>query len=202
MTEIPCLLLAAGASVRMGQLKQLLPWGKHTLIEHQVQTLVNTGNPVLVVLGHKADQIRPLLNNYPVKTCINQLWENGMGVSIALGIKNLEEEFPNAAGVLICLADQALITSSHYEKMIGIFQEGFQQIIVSSSPSGWQGVPALFDRAYFGELRRLGGKEGARKIFRAHAQRVTTMESVDILEDMDTPGAYQRLLKKFSNTGK
>lgn len=202
MTEIPVLLLAAGASSRMGQAKQLLPWGNHTLIEHQVRTLTKTGNPVLVVLGHKADQILPVLTNYPVKTCVNKLWENGMGSSIAHGVKYLDKEYPEAAGVLITQLDQPLITSSHCERMCNIFHPGSQQIIVSSSSSGWHGVPVLFDRIYFGELQRLNGENGARKIFRSHAQAVQTLEAGDILEDMDTPEAYHRLLEKGLRDGR
>ena len=197
MTEIPFLLLAAGASSRMGQAKQLLPWGKGTLIEHQVQTLLKTSNPVLVMLGHQADQIRPVLNKYPVKICINKLWKNGIGSSISQGIKSLEKVFPNAAGVLISQVDQAMITSSHFEKMIKAFKPESQQIIVSSSPSGWQGVPVLFDRRYFAELQRLSGDEGARKVFRSHEGAVQILEAPDILEDMDTPEAYQLQLDRY-----
>jgi molybdenum cofactor cytidylyltransferase len=124
MTEIILLLLAAGASHRMGQAKQLLPWGRATLIEHQVQTLLKTENPVVVVVGHEADRIVPILDNYPVRICINKRWENGMGSSIARGIIYLEKEFPGAAGVLISQVDQPLITTSHYVKMHGNFHPG------------------------------------------------------------------------------
>lgn len=197
MAEIPCLLLAAGSSSRMGRAKQLLPWGECTLIEHQVQTLLKTGQPVVVVLGHKADQIRPVLNNYPVKIFINKLWEYGMGSSIAQGIKYLDKEFPEAAGALITQLDQPLLTRAHFEKILNTFYPGCKQIIVSQSPSGWQGVPVLFDRIYFEELQRLSGDEGARMIFRSHARAVQSLEAGDILEDMDTPGAYQKMLENY-----
>jgi molybdenum cofactor cytidylyltransferase len=197
MADIPCLLLAAGASSRMGRTKQLLPWGECTLLEHQVQTLLKTGQPVVVVLGHKADQIRPVLTKYPVKICINTRWENGIGSSIAHGISYLDKEFPEAAGVLITQLDQPLLSRSHFEKILSSFSPGSRQIIVSGSPSGWQGVPVLFDRAYFGALRNLHGDEGARKVFQSHAGAVQALEAGDILEDMDTPETYQKLLEKY-----
>lgn len=197
MADIPCLLLAAGASSRMGRTKQLLPWGACTLIEHQVQTLLKTGHPVVVVLGCEADQIRPVLTEYPVKICINTRWENGMGSSIAHGISYLEKEFPGANGVLITQLDQPLLTRSHFERILKAYSPGSRQIIVSQSPSGWQGVPVLFDRAYFGALQDLNGDEGARKVFQSHADAVQAMEAGDILEDMDTPGTYQKLLEKY-----
>ena len=51
MNNIPNLLLAAGASRRMGTPKQLLPWRGKTLIEHQIETLLKTDQEVYVVLG-------------------------------------------------------------------------------------------------------------------------------------------------------
>jgi len=197
MADIPCLLLAAGASSRMGRAKQLLPWGECTLIEHQVQTLLKTGHPVVVVLGHRADQIQPIIDKFHVKICINKLWKNGIGSSIAHGIKYLEKEFPEADGVLITQIDQPLLSTSHFERMLSTFRPESQKIIVSLSPSGWQGVPVLFDRVYFGELENLGGDQGARKVFRSHADAVQTVEAGNILEDMDTPETYQKLLDKY-----
>jgi len=197
MAEIPCLLLAAGASSRMGRDKQLLPWGELTLIEHQVQTLLNTGNQVVVVLGHNAKEIQAVLHTYPVEICINKHWENGIGNSIARGINFLERKFPNAAGALICQVDQALITSTHFNKMFRTFRPGSRQILVSSSPSGWQGVPVLFDSRYFAELQNLSSDEGARNVFRDHAEAVQILETGDILDDMDTPESYHKLLETY-----
>lgn len=194
MVEIPILLLAAGASRRMGQAKQLLPWGKSTLIEHQVQTLLRTAKPVLVVVGHLSERILPLLEAYPVRILEYKHWERGMGSSISFGIGELERRFPKADGVLITHLDQALLTESHINEMLSIFQPKSAQIVVSCSSSGWEGVPVLFDRVYFESLQLLGGEEGARKIFRQHPRQIVRIESSDLLEDMDTPEAYQRLL--------
>jgi molybdenum cofactor cytidylyltransferase len=198
MDEIPILLLAAGASHRMGQAKQLLPWGNHTLIEHQVQTLRKTGKPVVVVLGHQWDRVVPLLEKYPVWVLIHKHWDKGMGSSISFGIRELGKEFREAGGALISQLDQPLITVSHYNRMLSTFQPGSQQIVVSRSASGWEGVPVLFDRYYFEALQILGGEEGARKIFRQHSGHVISIESNDVLEDMDTPEAYEQLFAKFS----
>ncbi len=181
----------------MGRPKPLLKWGKVTLMDHQVQTLLKTGNPVVVVLGHGADEIGPILDNYSLRYTVNRQWKNGMGSSIAHGIKYLAREFPEAAGVLITQVDQPLLTAAHLERMIHNFQAGSRQIMVSQSPSGWQGVPVLFDRVYFEALQNLRGVGGARKIFRTHPQAVKVVECEDILEDMDTPEAYQRFLEKF-----
>jgi molybdenum cofactor cytidylyltransferase len=197
MAEIPILLLAAGASHRMGQAKQLLPWGKHTLIEHQVQILLKTGQPLLVVLGHLWEKVATLLEPFPLLALNHKHWDRGMGSSIAFGIRELEEEFPRAEGALIAQLDQPLITETHFNKLLSSFHPGSRQIIVSRSPSGWEGVPVLFDRHYFKQIQTLEGEEGARKIFRQHSRNVLSIESSDDLEDMDTPGTYQKFLAEF-----
>jgi molybdenum cofactor cytidylyltransferase len=197
MAELPLLLLAAGASRRMGQPKQLLPWGKITLIEHQIQTLLRTGNPVMVVLGYLEEQIAPLLKPYPVLPLNHQQWGRGMGSSIAFGIRELEKEFPDAEGALIAQLDQPLVSESHFRAMLGHFRAGAEQIIVTRSASGWEGVPVLFDKQYFTSLLELDGEEGARKIFRHHSRSVTYIESRDVVEDMDTPESYEKILALY-----
>jgi len=182
----------------MGRAKALLPWGTGTLIEYRVQTLLKTGQPVLVILGHQLDQIQPVIEGYPVRVSVNQQWKKGMGSSIAHGIGPLKREFPEAAGVLITQLDQPLLTSAHLESMINTFQPGSREIIVSQSPTGWQGVPVLFDRVYFEALQNLVGEGGAQKIFRSRPKAVKVVECGDILEDMDTPEVYQKLLGTFN----
>jgi molybdenum cofactor cytidylyltransferase len=197
MAEIPILLLAAGASRRMGQAKQLLPWGPCTLMEHQVQTLLATGQPVVAVLGHLSRRILPLLETFPVLTPVHIHWANGMGSTIAFGIRELKKAFPEASGALIMQLDQPLVTALHLNNMIGAFQAGSKQIIVSRSAAGWEGVPVLFDNQYFQKLQDLSGEEGARKIFRDHPGNVKRIECGDILDDMDSPEAYQELLQRY-----
>ncbi len=197
MAELPLLLLAAGASRRMGQPKQLLPWGEITLIEHQIRTLLKTGNPVMVVLGHLEQQIAPLLEPYPVLPLNHQQWERGMGSSIAFGIRELEKKYPRAEGALIAQLDQPLVSESHFRTMLGHFRAGEQQIIVTRSATGWEGVPVLFDRQYFTALQELEGEEGARKIFRHHSRSVRYIDSSDVVEDMDTPESYTKMLALY-----
>ncbi|MQF94116.1 MAG: hypothetical protein FI731_00360, partial [SAR202 cluster bacterium] len=58
------ILLAAGESSRMGQLKALLPWQGATLIEHQLHSLLNAGiDRVVVVLGHDVDRLKPIVDS-------------------------------------------------------------------------------------------------------------------------------------------
>jgi molybdenum cofactor cytidylyltransferase len=200
MAKIPILLLAAGGSTRMGQAKQLLPWGKQTLIEHQIQTLLKTEHPVNVVLGSNSNLIQPIIQKYPVNIFINTDWESGMGSSISFGIRQILLKFPEASGVLITLLDQPLVTTSYIENMLGACQPGSQQILVSHAASGWTGVPVLFDRCYLKELTELSNEEGAKKVIRQHNDNLILFDGGELLEDMDTPETYQKLLKKQMNS--
>ena len=132
-------MLAAGASSRMGQPKQLLPWGDETLIEYQINKLLSTGNPIIVVLGNRAENIIPIIKDFPVKLTINENWEKGMGTSVAAGVKFVKQQFPASNGVLITLIDQPLISTDHLTKILTNFEADNQQIIVSQANSGWQG---------------------------------------------------------------
>ena len=199
MAEIPILLLAAGSSSRMGQAKQLLPWGEQALIEHQIQTLLKTDHPVNVIIGSNFEIVLPVIEQLPVNIVINSDWESGMGSSISFGICQIIQKFPESDGVLITLLDQPLLTATYFQKMLGAFQSGSQQILVSQSSSGWTGVPVLFDQCYFKELTGLKNDEGAKKIVKRHEKKVILLDGGELLEDMDTPETYQKLLRKFFN---
>nr|WP_321356465.1 nucleotidyltransferase family protein [uncultured Draconibacterium sp.] len=193
MNNIPILLLAAGASSRMGQPKPLLRWREQFLVEHQIKTLSATGNPVIVVLGNQSENIIPILQNLPVKFTINESWKQGMGTSVAAGVEYVKQQFPVSKGVLISLVDQPLITTQHLNDLLSNFEPDTQQIIVSEADSGWEGVPVLFDRFYFDELSKLSGKQGAKAIFGNYTQNIKAIHCGDILQDIDTPEQYQKL---------
>lgn len=197
MSKIVHLLLAAGESKRMKQPKQLLTWGNKTLIEHQIHTLLGTNQDVIVILGAYADEIFPVIKDFPIKTVTNKQWTKGMGTSIVYGIEMLRGNFPNTDGVLISLIDQPLVTKHHFEKMINKFEPKKRQIIVSRSAEGWTGVPVIFDTHYFDILQKLRGEEGAKKIIQQEISNVVYIDTGNLLADMDTPEVYQELHQKF-----
>ncbi len=196
MDKIPIILLAAGSSERMGQAKQLLPWGEKPLIEYQVELLLKSGSPVIVVLGANANSISPVIGKYKIEVVLNENWKSGMGSSVACGVKRLVEIFPDASGVLIALVDQPLIPLSHFIDLMEKFQSGEKQIIASKGDSGWLGVPALFDTHYFNELKSLTGEQGAKQIINRYNESVLSVKCGVFLADIDTPASYQKLLKQ------
>jgi len=198
MSNVPNVLLAAGSSSRMGTPKQLLPWNGKTLIEHQIETLLETKKEAYVVLGAFSEQIQPLVKRYPVQTIVYEDWSMGMGNTIAYAINQLQAKSNPPKGVLFALSDQPLVTSAHYKLMHATFQSGREQIIVSVSESGWEGVPVLFDYCYFQYLKKLNGEFGAKQILKKLDRHMIKIEAGSLLVDMDTPEAYTRLYKKFN----
>lgn len=197
MANIQLLLLAAGSSSRMGSSKQLLQWGKITLIEHQITTLLNTDHPLSVILGAYSEKIISLIDKFPIKIYKNDEWERGMGDSIAFGVRQLLNMDTTIDGILISLIDQPLITTAHFKKMLRLYQKGKDQIIVSRSEKKWSGAPVLFDKKYFNELQSLSGDKGAKAVISNHKHSIQYVKSINILQDMDTPESYNALLNKF-----
>lgn len=202
MGNIPVILLAAGSSSRMGQPKQLLPWGEKTLIEHQLSVLMQLGTPVIVVLGAYSEQIWPVIEHYPVTIAVNYNWESGMGSSVACGITKQEQTETESNGALITLVDQPLISADHYHSLLESFEPGNRQIIASTSTEGWIGVPALFDKCYFGELKNLQGEKGAKTLIQQYPNRIKALACSEIINDIDALETYQKLYIKYLKSTK
>ncbi len=87
--NVSAILLAAGESSRMGQPKQTLPWQGKPLLTYQVeQLLASPVSEVLVVLGHRADDFRPLVpRSKRVRVLVNDAWAQGKSTSLKLGVR-------------------------------------------------------------------------------------------------------------------
>ena len=107
-TPIPAIVAAAGMSRRMGEPKQLLPWGEGTVIEAVVNTLAAAGvEPVVCVVGHQAAQMRAALRTTPALIVYNSAYAHGeMLSSYQAGIQWLIEQGNRASGLLLALSDQ------------------------------------------------------------------------------------------------
>ncbi len=193
MRSIGAILLAAGASTRMGTVKQLLPWKESTLLEHAIEQLRGAKiDELVVVLGANAEVIRAKITLPDVDFTVNSEWEKGMSTSIATGLRQMRAETPDIQSVLIALVDQPLLDSNYYNKLINIYI-GNSFKIVSSKYSGRMGVPALFDRDYFENLMNLTGQEGARRLLRGEVIPVGEVSAEELAVDLDTKAEYERI---------
>tara|TARA_B100001029_G_C15041583_1_gene444027 strand:- start:575 stop:1174 length:600 start_codon:yes stop_codon:yes gene_type:complete len=196
MTKISHILIAAGESKRIGNPKQLLDWGSVTLIENQIRTLLKTEENTYVVLGAYYNEIFNVIKKYPIKIFYHKNWKNGMGSSIAFGIKEILKKSKNYQGFLISLCDMPLIEVNYFKKLIQNFNINKNKIIVSKSKLGVIGVPAIFPKTLENELMKLNEDVGAKEIINKYKVSVNEI-LCDDLDDIDTLVSYKRLIKKI-----
>ena len=124
---VSAVVLAAGKSERMGRLKQLLPFGKRTVVETVTKTLQLVGcTEILVVLGHRASEIAHVLPN-TVRTVVNEDYESGMFSSVLAGLNALDSQ---ADGMLLLLGDQPQIRAGMVKAVIDRFAQSDEGIVI------------------------------------------------------------------------
>ncbi|HEY1949728.1 MAG TPA: nucleotidyltransferase family protein, partial [Bryobacteraceae bacterium] len=164
MSNAGAIVLAAGAATRMGAQKQLLRYRGLTLLEHCVgQALEAQLNPVIVVVGAGAPEVRAAIAAQPVEIVENPAWQSGMGSSLSAGMQRLLNA--RAAAVAVLLADQPRVLAEHLIAMRQLL-ETCSALAVAAQYSGGLGVPAFFKRELFAALAGLPPEAGARRLLR------------------------------------
>ncbi|MBT8188537.1 MAG: nucleotidyltransferase family protein [Croceitalea sp.] len=191
--NIAILILAAGAGTRMGKAKQLLPWGKTTLLGNAIEAASNLGSDVFVVLGAHAPQIKKEINQ-KVNFIQNDNWQLGMGTSIAKGVKHMAETKAYDA-VIIMVADQPLLGSAYLQELTTAYFNGPEKIVATIYGKG-HGVPALFDHTYFDKLSQLDQDVGAKFLMRKNLEDLKGLHPKESLTDIDTWATYTKLFNE------
>jgi molybdenum cofactor cytidylyltransferase len=192
--QIPLIILAAGASTRLGTPKQLLRYGEQSLLLHSAQTaLASVCEPVIIVLGAYAELLKPQVANLPVQVVENPNWQAGMGTSICTGMNTINT-YHNIDAVALMLCDQPLVRVEVINKLVEVFRLK-KSLIVASEYEESLGVPALFSSALFNELAILKGATGARGIISKYCNQVEAVSFADGAIDIDTPSDYQQFLE-------
>jgi len=189
------LILAAGASTRMGRPKQLLPVDGRPLLRRVVEAgLAVPVSPVIVVLGAGAAEIAPCLAGRPVQIVVHPGWAEGMGSSLRAGMEAITASAPASDFVVVALGDQPDFAASHLARLIET-QHTTGRSIVAAEYAGVRGPPVLFAAKHFPALRTLQGDAGARALLQAHAEEVATV-SFPKAADLDTPADYTSYLER------
>jgi molybdenum cofactor cytidylyltransferase len=178
-------LLAAGASRRLGQPKQLLLIDGESLIRRTARLAVETGcAPVVVVLGFEAERMAAELDGLAVEAVVNASWSSGMGSSLACGVAAARRARPETDALLLLVCDQPRLSVNHLRHLLGRHAAG-TAAIAASAYAGRAGVPAVFARSLFPELEQIEGDRGARDVILSrHAQ---TVDWPDGAYDIDLP---------------
>ena len=190
--RIGALVLAAGASTRLGSPKQLIIYQGAPLVRRAAIAAVDAGaTQVVVVLGANESLIRPVLQGLAsVTTIMNADWASGMSSSLAAGLRALNNATDYDA-VLVTLADQPLVDAAALKRLIAAFDDGHR--LVASAYDKVQGVPAVFGREHVAELMQLAGDAGAGRWLRSRSSQVTSIPMVVGSVDIDTPADETRL---------
>lgn len=195
--EISILILAAGSSSRMDAIKQLLPWKNTVLVNHSIRVAKDTGaSGVAVVLGARASQIREVIDAETARDVLilhNEVWEQGMGSTIAYGVAQLLNSGTTLAGILIMLCDQPLIDTEYLNELISMFGTRKKGIVATRYGQG-SGVPAIFGSAYFQDLKQLNSGHGARELLAANKEDCLILDAGKRCTDVDTREDYLNLL--------
>ncbi|TKJ29851.1 MAG: molybdenum cofactor cytidylyltransferase [Chloroflexi bacterium B3_Chlor] len=184
------IVLAAGESRRFGSPKQLLPWGEATMLEHVVDTALESAvDETIVVLGHRAERIGKLLRNRPVRVVINQDWQGGLSTSVRAGLQALPA---NYEACLFLLGDQPNVTPQLIDTILKRYRRTLAPV-VAPSYRGRRGNPVLFSNSLFPELLTMEGDQGGREVIRRHQDEMETVEAEqeDLFLDIDTVADYE-----------
>lgn len=186
---IAALVLAAGQSRRMGGVHKLLePLGGKPLVRRAAEAaLASKADKVIVVTGHRGEDVRAALQGLEVEFVDNPDFAEGLSTSLRAGVAALGA---TTAGVVVCLGDMPDVGSELIDRLIAAFDPAAGRLIAVSAHEGKRGNPVLFAMRFRDELMAVQGDVGARHLIGAHEEAVVEVEAGKAaLVDVDTPEA-------------
>lgn len=195
MPGVWAILLAAGESNRMGQLKALLPWRNTTLLEHQLRSLLDAGvQQVVVVLGHDADRLKPIVESVDGASWVfNPDYLEGKTTSLKAGVGAVTGQ--QASDVLLLNVDQP--RNADTVRTLLDRHIASANLITIPTHGGKGGHPILISAELLPELAEIEEEsQGLKAVVRRHAEATERYEVDDptVLWDLNTPEQYQQAL--------
>ncbi|MBK1875722.1 nucleotidyltransferase family protein [Pelagicoccus mobilis] len=185
--KLATVVLAAGESKRFGSENKLLHRVEgEPLLGHVLNAVTACDfEDVVVVLGHEADSILPLLEGLPVRTVLSPNYREGMGESLRAGVEALQDA--DLDGLIVCLSDLPKLRPHHVEKVIDAFASNNGSSVVVPVFKGQRGHPVCFPKRLFEKLSALSGDRGARDLIRVEGERGVFLEMDDdaCIRDVD-----------------
>ncbi|MDT0687699.1 nucleotidyltransferase family protein [Autumnicola psychrophila] len=164
MIKLGVVILAAGSSSRLGYPKQLVEFRGKKLLQHIVEVAESLEfSTQILVLGARAEEILERINLSKFKTVIHKSWEEGMGTSISKGISEALESEKDLEHILILVSDQPFVTKGTLQELVTVHLNNNMPATFSEY-AGDVGVPAIFSRQLFSDLKELKGNHGAKKL--------------------------------------
>lgn len=184
---IGVVILAAGASRRMGRPKQLLGLNGETLVRRTARMSLSLDcGPVVVVTGAHADEVGAAIEGCEVEQVFCDQWEEGMGASLRTGVEWISGRYPDLQAVLILLIDQPEVDATYLGALLQLFKQSGMPVVASAYEETL-GPPAVFSRELFPELVGLRGDSGAKKLIRSKQAQCASLPFPAGGVDLDTP---------------
>lgn len=189
--SVAAILLAAGRSSRMGANKLLATFDGVPLLRRSAETALASGaSPVVVVLGHMAEEAADALDGLDVVTTVNEDYASGLASSLKAG---LEAVGSNAAGAMVLLADMPALVPGDLDALIAAFHKAEGRAVVRATVGGRRGNPVILPRSAFAAVRNLSGDIGARRLVEELELPIIDVEIGEAAGiDVDTPEALAR----------
>jgi molybdenum cofactor cytidylyltransferase len=193
---LSAIILAAGMSTRMGQNKLLLNFKDKPLIAHAVDTLLlSEVDEIVVVLGHEAEKVRDQLRGRQVRLVENPNYREGLSTSVRVGVRAVS---PQAAGLMIYLADQPLLEPADINSIIKAFALAKQvdKSIVVPLFHGQRGNPVILESSYREAILDVVGDVGCKRIIKRYPDKVFAIEMATdhVVRDVDNIDDYEEVV--------
>lgn len=194
-------ILAAGSSTRMGQPKQLLTFGGKTLLRRAVElgAAVGCRKMVVVLAGEEPRMLTEIRETFAtVEPVVNEHWQRGVGTSIKKGASAVfgpdVVDAPAIDAVLFTTCDMPLVDVA-FIKQLMMQCSANDPLAASGYPDG-PGIPAIFGRAFHGDLLRTPDAHGCQAILQANRARCPMVPLGEKARDIDTIDDYQKLVER------
>lgn len=195
MGEIGSIVLAAGASRRLGEPKQFLKHRGESLVRRATRAACEMGwSPVVVVAGEEQSRIVAELDTLDIHVLYHPEWERGIGSSLRAGLDHLLDLVPALEAVAVLVCDQPFVTAETLRALEGARVETGKPA-AACVYGGTIGVPALFDQTLFARLRSIPDEQGAKSILAAIPDEIARVEFPEGLIDIDTAADRDANLK-------
>ena len=188
--SIAGILLAAGASTRMGSNKLLFPLEDEPVIRRAARQALEAGlAPLIVVLGHEADRVREALEGLDCRIALNPEHARGVNRSLKAGMAELP---PAVCATVVMLADMPHVSAAMLRAMLARYRTGTAPLVISDY-AGVNAPPMLYDRVLFDALGAMQGEGCGRQVVKRHRADADVMSwPAEALADLDVPADYER----------
>jgi len=187
---IGAIVLAAGESRRMGEPKLLVKIKGKPMVEWVIDSFRGTVEDIVVVLGHKPEVVKLVLEKLGVRWVVNENYAEGMVSSFKRGL----DELKHCDAVFLALGDQPFVDRYFLLKAIDVWKGGAK--IVSPVYKDKKGHPVLFDKSLFDEILSLEKQEMIRDVIHRHESEHHLVEAGEwAVVDVDTPETLEQLTR-------